>query len=147
MEQLRLSMSTRTRIGGCLAFYGCLLLLLAWVAGESGGNAISATPIWVGAAGLLCLGFGIKMASGRPGKTGALLTLAAVGYVLIVEAVHLWVSGAAGSAVLVPVLTTMLFLTTLLLLAWLAHGKTTKAARRTGSAVGSADLHPTEPGH
>lgn len=135
-------MLTRTRFGGCLTFYGgllALLALLAWLRFESGAQVLPAT-LWVGgAAGLLCVGWGVALAAGRQGRAGAVLTLAVLAYTLLVQAVHGWVGNAAekSEGTLVPVLATLLFLSTLGLLMWVLYGRMNAGELPTRPGQGS----------
>ncbi len=117
-------MMMKTRFAVCLALYGALLAALAWLGFKSGVAAAPGT-LWVGGvAGLLCVGWGLTLAAGRRGKAGAVHTMAVLALTLLVEAVHGWLGDtvAESAALLVPVLTTLLLLTTMALLMWLLHG-------------------------
>jgi hypothetical protein len=136
MEHNRLPTVIKTRFGSCLALYGCLLALLAWLGAESGARSVPATPFVVGTAGLLCAALGIELTIRGHGKAWAALTLAVLALTLIVESVHGWIgeSAASSGGILAPAITTTLLLTTMALLMWLLHGPMSTAgpSPRTG---------------
>lgn len=117
----------RTRFGGCLALFGCLVAVLAWFGIKSGLGAFPSALLVGGAASLLSVGCGIALAAGRRGKAGAVLALAVLSFTLVVEAVYGWMGDTAtrSGGVLDPVLTTILLVTTVALLIWLLYGRMT----------------------
>ncbi len=111
------------RIGLQLLGYSVLLFALSWIIYQLTPSVGKPTLVTGVAGGTLCLVWGIRAGLGKPGKALAILTLIPICYVLLGQAITVWMERDPGlaSGMVVKSLVTLLFVASMGMLVRIAY--------------------------